>query len=117
MVIGAEARPDTEVGAEAVLDMLRTEDALEGIAGALGYPRGAVVRDVDDQLDACQLEHVEAPAREQIERAPRDPLATGGGVDRVADLAFFRVAVELDEGREPELVARVVHDCEPGAAA
>src|SRR5436305_4977312 len=76
-VVAAEARPDAEVGPQAVLEVLRAEHALVAVAAPLRDARRAGVLDVDDQLDARQLEHVEAPAGEQVEGTRRDPLPAG----------------------------------------
>src|SRR5436305_2375306 len=91
--VGGQARPDTEVAAGVFLEMHIPEHALEPVAGAFGNADRRLVLDVDSQLDADEAELVEGPPGQELDRARRDPAASGRGRDEVADLGLAAVEV------------------------
>src|SRR3954453_8024512 len=94
--IAGQARPDVDVAPPAFFEVGVAERAFAVIPRAPGDPCRVLVRGIDPQLHALQPERLEAPAREQLDRAPCDTAPAGARRDDVADLAFLLVQLQLD---------------------
>src|SRR5207253_3928816 len=108
--------PDTEIGAQPLLEVLRAQDAVEPVARPLRDPGRGGVLDVDPELDPLEAELLERPAGEQADGATGDPAAARARADEVADLALRAGCVEAEDAGEPDHLAVGAEDREAGAA-